>query len=135
MQHLQKSAAGPELTRYHIEAGIASAHSLAPSYATTDWPRIAGLYAQLHMVAPSPFVSLNHAVALAEVEGPAAALALIDREIDPSRMADYHLYHAVRAHFLRKLDSPDAAEAYRRAAQLAPLPAERRSLTRRQSAD
>lgn len=131
IQHLKKSAAGDKLTRYHIEAGIASAHCLAPSYAETDWPRIVGLYAQLQAISPSPFVSLNHAVALAETEGPQAALDLIDREIDSTRMAKYHLYHAVRAHLLRQLGSTEADAALKRATELAPLPSERRSLQRR----
>lgn len=128
---LQKSAAGDELTRYHIEAGIASAHCLAPSYSATDWSRIVGLYEQLKTISPSPFVSLNHAVALSETKGPQVALALIDQEIDSTRMKDYHLYHAVRAHLLQQLGSPEAGDALQRAEALAPIPAERRSLRRR----
>jgi predicted RNA polymerase sigma factor len=131
IQHLQKSAAGDELTRYHIEAGIASAHCLAPSYPETDWPRIVGLYEQLQAISPSPFVSLNHAVAVAEIKGPQVALDLIDQEIDSTRLAEYHLYHAVRAHLLRQLESTEADAALKRAAALAPLPSERRSLQRR----
>ncbi len=131
LHYLRDSTAGATFTRYHLEAGIAADHCLAPNYAATNWTHIVALYEKLHVIAPSPFVSLNHAVALAETVGPAAGLALIDREIDVARLANYHLYHAVRAQLLQRLGSDEAEAAYHCAAQLAPLASERRELQRR----
>ena len=84
-------------------------HSDAPTAAVTDWGQILQLYDQLLAVAPGPVVALNRAVAVAEVQGPAAALTLVDG-LDLDR---YYLYHAIRADLLRRLGRPDeAARAY-----------------------
>jgi RNA polymerase sigma-70 factor (ECF subfamily) len=113
---------------YQIQAAIQAVHSDAPSAAETDWGQIVALYDQLSAVAPSPVVALNRAVAVAEVDGPAAALELVNA-IDLGR---YHVYHAVRADLLRRLGRPaDAVRAYDRAIELAGNAREREFLARR----
>ncbi|GAA3843743.1 RNA polymerase sigma factor [Streptomyces phyllanthi] len=94
---------------YQIQAAINAVHSDAPTAAATDWPQILQLYNQLFSLAPSPVVALNRAVAVAEVEGPQAALLLID-DLD---LDNYYLFHAIRADLLRRLGRNDeAASAY-----------------------
>jgi RNA polymerase sigma-70 factor (ECF subfamily) len=94
---------------YQIQAAINAVHSDAAVASATDWRQILQLYDQLMAVAPSPVAALNRAVAVAEVEGPDAALALVDRlELD-----SYHLFHAIRADLLRRLGrNREAALAY-----------------------
>jgi RNA polymerase sigma-70 factor (ECF subfamily) len=114
---------------YRVQAAIAVLHALAPSASETDWPRIVALYAELEALAPSPVVALNHGVAVAMADGPAAGLALIDPIAGLDR---YHLFHAARADLLRRLDrTAEAAAAYRRAHELADDPADRRFLAAR----
>ena len=107
-------------------------HSDAASASDTDWQQVLALYDQLLAVAPTPVVALNRAVAVAEVHGPALALAAIeDLDLD-----DYHLYHATRGELLARLDRrDDARRAYERASDLTTnasevelLDAKRRSL-------
>jgi RNA polymerase sigma factor (sigma-70 family) len=114
---------------YQLQAAIAALHAQASSTEQTDWPQIAALYAELHRVRPTPVVALNHAVAVAETGHLDRALALIDA-IDG--LERYHLLHATRADFLRRLGrSDDAGAAYRRALSLTRNPAERRFLEHR----
>ena len=94
-QCLRRNQPGP----YQIQAAIQAVHSDAPIASATDWPQILQLYDQLMSIAPSPIVALNRAVALAEVEGPAAALAIVDGLV----LDRYYLFHAVRADLLRRL--------------------------------
>ena len=102
---LARNRPGP----YQLQAAINAVHCDAPSAAHTDWRQVLALYDQLMEIAPSPVVTLNRAVALAEIDGPEQALHLIDA-IDLPR---YHLLHAVRADFLRRLGrTADAAMAY-----------------------
>jgi RNA polymerase sigma-70 factor (ECF subfamily) len=98
--------------RYQIQAAITAVHSDAPSVADTDWLQVLALYDQLLAIAPSPVVALNRAVAVAEVEGPVRALAVVDAlELD-----GYHLYHSTRAELLVRLGRFDEArEAFGRA--------------------
>jgi RNA polymerase sigma-70 factor, ECF subfamily len=102
---LRRNRPGP----YQLQAAINAVHSDAPAAAATDWWQILELYDQLLTLAPSPVVALNRAVAVAEVEGPGAALALVDGlELD-----GYHLFHAIRADLLRRLGrNAEAALAY-----------------------
>ena len=94
---------------YQIQAAINAVHSDAPTADATDWSQIVALYDQHMAIAPSPVVALNRAVAVAEVDGPEAALALVDR----LELGEYHLFHAIRADLLRRLDRTDeAAVAY-----------------------
>ena len=115
---LRRDQPGP----YQLQAAINAVHADAPTLPQTDWPQILALYDQLLAVAPTPVVALNRAVAVGEVHGPAAALALMEElELD-----GYHLFHATRADLLRRLGRHrEAAAAYRRAAALAPTDAER----------
>jgi RNA polymerase sigma-70 factor, ECF subfamily len=94
---------------YQIQAAINAVHSDAPAAAATDWRQVLQLYDQLLSIAPSPVVALNRAVALAEVEGPAAALASVDA-LDLDR---YYLFHAIRADLLQRLGRrAEAGPAY-----------------------
>ncbi|MFJ9820414.1 RNA polymerase sigma factor [Streptomyces sp. NPDC101151] len=121
---LRRGRPGP----YQIQAAINAVHSDAPTAAATDWGQILRLYDQLMAVAASPVVALNRAVAVAEVEGPAKALELVD-SLDLPR---YHVRHAVRADLLRRLDRPaEAAAEYTTAVELAESEAERAWLRRR----
>jgi RNA polymerase sigma-70 factor, ECF subfamily len=121
---LRRNEPGP----YQVQAAIAAVHSDAPSAADTDWRQIVALYDQLLAIEPTPVVALHRAVALAEVDGPGAALALVDA-IDLDR---YYLFHAVRADLLRRLGrDADAARAYDAAIARAGNEAERRFLERR----
>jgi RNA polymerase sigma-70 factor (ECF subfamily) len=105
---LRRNQPGP----YQLQAAINAVHSDAPSAAATDWDQILRLYDQLLTVAPSPVVALNRAVAVAEVRGPAAALAIVER-LD---LGGYYLFHAIRADLLRRLGrDADAALAYQAA--------------------
>ena len=123
-------AAGRPAGRYQTLAAISATHASARNAAATDWRRIIALYDHLGRLDPSPIVALNRAVAIAEVEGAAAALELVDRLLDP--LAGYHAYFAVRADLLRRLGRADqAGTAYDRAIELAGNTAERAYLTRR----
>ena len=98
----------------------------------TDWPQIVRLYEVLERVQPSPVVSLNRAVAVAMVEGPAAALAIVDGLWRSGELDGYHLIHAARADLLRRSGLRDeAARSYARALELAAHDSERRFLERR----
>ena len=115
---------------YQLQAAIAALHARAPRSEDTDWPQIAALYGRLADASPSPVVELNRAVAVAMADGPARALPLVDAlagELD-----GYHLFHSARADLLRRLDRrEEAAQAYRRALELATNPSERAFLERR----
>ncbi|MEV5949878.1 sigma-70 family RNA polymerase sigma factor [Streptomyces sp. NPDC051993] len=105
---LRRNRPGP----YQILAAINAVHSDAGSAAATDWHQIRALYDQLLALAPTPVVALNRAVAVAETQGPAEALALVDA----LALDTYHLFHATRADLLRRLGrSEEAARAYRSA--------------------
>ena len=110
---------------YQIQAAINAVHADAPTFEDTDWFQIVALYDQLLAVAPTPVVALNRAVAVGELEGPAAALALVD-ELD---LDNYHASHATRADLLRRLGrESEAAAAYERASAMTPTGAEREFL-------
>ena len=116
---------------YQLQAAIVAVHAGARSYdADTDWAEIVALYDRLARFQPTPVVALNRALALAELAGPAVALA----ELGPleERLASYHLFHAARGELLRRLDrSDEAAVAIARARELTQNPAERDLLDRR----
>jgi RNA polymerase sigma-70 factor, ECF subfamily len=116
--------------RYQILAAISAVHTSAPDIAGTDWRQILALYDQLTRLDPSPVVTLNRAIAVAELDGPQAALAAIDNL--ESRLAGYHVYHAARADLLRRLGrSQQSRAAYDKAIELAGNTAETAYLTRR----
>ena len=110
---------------YQLQAAIAALHV---EDGETDWPQIAALYDELARLEPTPIVELNRAVAVAMAHGPEFGLELVER-ID---LPEYHLLHATRADFLRRLDRrPEAADAYRAALALAMNAADRAFLERR----
>ena len=120
---LRRNLPGP----YQIQAAINAVHSDAPRATDTDWRQILALYDQLLLFDPSPVVALNRAVALAEVEGPAAGLAAVDG----LPLESYYLFHAVRADLLRRLGRlPEAAAAYDAALARTDNEAERAFLAR-----
>jgi RNA polymerase sigma-70 factor (ECF subfamily) len=122
---LRRDRPGP----YQIQAAINAVHSDAPTAADTDWRQILALYDHLLRIAPSPVVALNRAVAVAEVQGPSAALDLIDDQGLPR----HHLFYSIRADLLRRLGRQDeAGEAYDVAIALAGNEADRAFLRRRQ---
>jgi len=92
---------------YQIQAAINAVHTDAPTAAATDWQQILALYDQLLEVSPSPVVSLNRAVAVAEVDGPAAALTIVD-DLD---IDGYHVFHSIRADLLARLGRTSEAAA------------------------
>ncbi len=121
---LRRNQPGP----YQLQAAIAAVHSQAPTTEMTDWPQILELYDMLQTLVPTAIVALNRAVALAEVRGPDEGL----RIVDSLSLTEHHLFHAVRADLLVRLDrQDDAADAYRRAIDLSPTEAERDLLTHR----
>lgn len=125
---VRRDAIGP----YQMQALIAACHANAPRADATDWGRIAALYERLLEVTANPFVKLNHAVAVGMATGPKEGLALVDQLRASGALRDYHLLHATRADFLRRLGrNSDAADAYREALNLARTDAERRYLTKR----
>jgi RNA polymerase sigma-70 factor (ECF subfamily) len=120
--------AGP----YQVQAEIAACHASAPDAASTDWPQIATLYAELVRLAPSPVVELNRAVAVAMAEGIPAGLALVDELTTSGRLHGYHLLPATRADLLRRDGRVgEAKAAYQEALRLAPTEAARRYLSAR----
>ena len=124
------AAAGPA-GPYTVQARIAAEHARAGSAAETDWPRIARLYLWLAEFSPSPVVELNRAAAVAEAEGPAAGLAIIDAI---EGLDDYQPYHAARAELLRREgEESRAAAAYERAVELSSNPVQRSFLERRRA--
>ncbi|HZQ83559.1 MAG TPA: RNA polymerase sigma factor [Acidimicrobiales bacterium] len=117
---------------YQVQAAIAACHAQAADAASTDWVEIAGLYAALAGMVPSPVIELNRAVALAMADGPEVGLRIVDQLDASGALVGYHLLHATRADLLRRLGRYDeAATAYRAALDLATSDTERRYLERR----
>ena len=121
---LRRNQPGP----YQLQAAINAVHSDASSAATTDWPQILQLYDHLFQLTPTPVVALNRAVAVAEVQGPRAALT----QVDALALDSYYLFHAIRADLLRRLGrTAEAIAACQAAAARTENPAERALLERR----
>jgi len=117
---------------YAVQAAIAALHDQAPTPADTDWRQIVGLYAVLLRMAPSPVIELNHAAALAMVDGPAAALQRVEALAARGALAGYDVLPAVRADLLRRLGRfAEARAAYEAALRLARHDPERRFFRRR----
>ncbi len=125
---LRRQRPGP----YQIQAAIAACHTEAARAADTDWRQIAMLYSELGKFVPSAGVALNHAVAVAMADGPAAGLSVVDSLAAEGALDGYYLLPATRADLLRRLERrAEAADAYRAALVLAPTEPERRYLRRR----
>jgi RNA polymerase sigma-70 factor (ECF subfamily) len=121
---LRRNRPGP----YQLLAAINAVHTDAATSAETDWNQIVQLYDQLYAATPTPVVALNRAIAVAEVDSPAAGLAIIDE----LHLAGYHPFHAARADLLRREgQTTEAVEAYTQAIALAANPAERAYLCSR----
>jgi RNA polymerase sigma-70 factor, ECF subfamily len=116
--------------RYQILAAISAVHTSARDVRDTDWSQVVALYDQLVRIDPSPIIALNRAIAVAELDGPEVALAVVDRLQD--KLAGYHPYHGTRADLLRRLGhSQQSRAAYDKAIELAGNTAEIAYLTRR----
>ena len=114
---------------YALQGAIAACHATAPTFAETDWVDIAALYRALEAVQPGPIVRLNRAVAVAEVDGPEAALALVD-SIDG--LDQFHRWHSTRAEILHRLGrDAESRAAYQAAVECEPSDPERRFLKRK----
>ncbi len=132
---LHASAAGDEVTTYHLEAAIAAVHALAPSARETDWSAIVRLYDALLAMRPSPVVALHRAIAVAQQEGPERGLAEVAAIPSRDRLASYPFYEAALAEMELGRGCPDQARThFERALSLARNPTERRSLERRLAA-
>jgi RNA polymerase sigma-70 factor (ECF subfamily) len=129
---VQQALSSRRIGPYTIQAAISAVHAEAASPAATDWAQIVGLYDVLARVEPSPVVELNHAVAVAMRDGPAAGLELIDAILERGDLADYRLAHAARADLCRRLGrTAEARASYERALALTRQEPERRFLERR----
>ena len=118
---IEGDRAGP----YQLQAAIQAVHADSRGGGPSDWPQIVALYDELLLRTPSPVVALNRSIAVGEVQGPLAALALIEG----LELQGYYLFHATRADFLRRLGRrAESSAAYRRAAELSPTAAERELL-------
>jgi RNA polymerase sigma-70 factor, ECF subfamily len=123
-----RAGAGP----FTVQAAIAAQHCKTARFEDTDWPQILRLYDLLERIQPSPIVSLNRAVAVAMVQGPGPALAIMDSLAAEGELNAYHLLHSARADMLRRAGSRQAAaEAYEEALALVTNDSERRFLERR----
>ncbi len=101
-----------EVGPYQLQAAIAAVHAEAPTADETDWRQILALYVLLEKLAPNPMVTLNRAIALAQVEGPQAGLDLLATLADDKHLADNHRLDAVRAHLLERAGEPAAAREH-----------------------
>jgi RNA polymerase sigma factor (sigma-70 family) len=121
--------AGAPIGPYQLQAAIAAVHAEAARAEDTDWAQILALYELLERISPNPMVTLNHAVAVAMVRGPEAALDLLGTLETDDRIADHHRLDAVRAHLLEMAGDYDAARSsYRAAARRTTSLAEQRYL-------
>jgi RNA polymerase sigma-70 factor (ECF subfamily) len=129
MAHLANSAAGEELSRYHLEAGIAACHCAAADFAATDWNQILALYDRLTAFDTSPIVALNRAVAVANVHGASAGIAAIEAIHNRAQLDSYYLLYAVLGDLeSRQGNLATAAGYFRQALELTELESERRFL-------
>ncbi|MBA4136185.1 MAG: sigma factor, ECF subfamily protein [Opitutus sp.] len=131
LKHLASAAQGTEITEYHLQAGIAAIHCLAPDYASTDWAGILRHYDELARLKSSPIIELNRAVAIAHVHGPRAGLEAVAKIPQRDRLDGHYLLYAVQGELHWRLgDHRAAAENFRRALTLAQVGPEQVHLTR-----
>ena len=128
---LSQASVGDALSRYHLEAAISAAHCLASSFEETDWAKIRGLYDALVAFFPDPIAKLNRAIAVAQVDGPAAGLSALD-EVAAGELSRYPFYHAARAELLiRSGRREEGRAALEQAIASARTPAEAKLLQRK----
>jgi RNA polymerase sigma factor (sigma-70 family) len=135
MYYLEESASGERISRYQLEAAIAAQHSIAASFAETDWPALLMLYDHLIAAYPSPIYELNRAIVQAQIAGPDAGIAAIQaiRELDT--LQDYHLLHATLGEMHRRAGRYDLAqECFRAAIRCTESPSEQELLQRKLAA-
>jgi RNA polymerase sigma factor (sigma-70 family) len=126
MFHFAQSAAGDELSEYHLQAGIAACHCAAKDYESTDWQKILSLYDRLIEFDQSPVVALNRAVAIANVSGPEAGLKAVAAISDSQKLNSYYLLYAVLGEFELRLNCmQSASEHFRKSFELAETKSER----------
>ena len=132
MSHLRESAAGAEISEYHLQAGIAACHATAITYESTDWTRILSLYDRLIEFDDSPVMALNRAVAVANVHGPETGLQTLRAIHDREKLDSYYLFYAVMGELEMRLDNREAAsKQFRKAFELAETKSERAFLLKR----
>jgi RNA polymerase sigma factor (sigma-70 family) len=130
--HLGQSAAGTEITEYHLQAGIAACHCAARDYQSTDWRQILSLYDRLVEFDNSPIIGLNRAIVIANVQGPQAGLDAISVIPHRDKLDEYYLLYAVLGEFESRLNDPLAAAGYfRKSMQLAETRSEQLFLAKR----
>jgi RNA polymerase sigma-70 factor (ECF subfamily) len=130
--HFERSAAGPRMTTYHVQAAIAAVHAASDRIGSAEWQRIVSLYDELMILHPTPVIQLNRAVAISRVDGPAAGLeAMADLEDEPT-LANYYLLPSVAGRLYAELgDRERAIASYKRALELPCTEPERRFLRTR----
>jgi RNA polymerase sigma factor (sigma-70 family) len=132
MWHLSESAAGEEMTTYHLQAAIAACHCAATNYASTDWRRILSLYDQLLELDDSPIIALNRTVAVANVHGPRAGIEAVGAIENGEQLSSYYLLYAVLGDFEKQLNHFQAAiDNFRKALELTELTSEQSFLSER----
>lgn len=132
MYHFASSAAGDELSEYHLQAGIAACHCAARDYESTDWRQILSLYDRLVEFDHSPVVALNRAIVIANIDGPKAGLEAVRAIQDIEKLDSYYLLYSVMGEFELRLDHPQvAAEHFQKALKLVELKSEQRFLSKR----
>jgi RNA polymerase sigma factor (sigma-70 family) len=130
--HFLQSAAGDELSEYHLQAGIAACHCAARDYESTDWKKILSLYDRLIEFDHSPVVALNRAVVIANIRGPKAGLQAVRSVRDLGKLSSYYLLYAVLGEFeMRSGNLQTAAEQFRKSFELAETKSERAFLLKR----
>jgi len=132
MFHIAQSAAGNEISEYHLQAGIAACHCAAKDYGSTNWPQILEMYDRLVEFDDSPVVALNRAVALAEVHGPQAGIEAVEAIQNLQSLESYYLLYAVLGEFESRMNHSRAAAAhFRKSLQLAEIKSEQVFLSKR----
>ncbi len=132
MYHFAQSAAGDDITEYHLQAGVAACHCAAKDYESTDWRQILGLYDRLIQFDGSPVIALNRAIVIANLEGPKAGLDAVAAISDLGKLESYYLLYAALGEFeSRRENFSVAANHYRQALKLAELASEKSFLSKR----
>jgi RNA polymerase sigma factor (sigma-70 family) len=132
MFHFAQSAAGDEVTEYHLQAGIAACHCAAKDYRSTDWRHILSLYDRLLEFDDSPVIALNRAVVVANLAGPRAGLEAVAAIQGREKLDSYYLLYAVLGEFESQLNDPLAAAAnFRKSLDLAETRSEQHFLSKR----
>ena len=135
LEHLGRAATGDVVSPFHLEAGIAACHALAPTYAATDWQQIVALYDHLLALTPSPVIALQRAIAIGRASGARAGLRALQGLVGNDRLDDDAVLAAAIAELeAQRGDVRAARTAYRRALELAGTAPERRFLEERLAA-